>query len=254
MNISLRVFLAFFLFQAHTSLYASSSCYNEYKKLADESFKHDKFKESVALYEKALSCAGSRKKKIAMLASLVTSTFSSRDLSASKEHLDKLLKLHPNNKWALAFKTKLYPIEAVEKKTILFQSGKIQVVRKDGESTLYFESKPTKISNSFVNVFEIIPAPAKSAKLYLVQVNPGGSGTVPHYHFISQNQDTKYTVSKEVGLGYVESIHSTKNRTVVSLGGMPNRFEYNDETGERLPYYFVEPHTLTFENGKVIKD
>lgn len=81
----------------------TSSCYIVNTNKGNELHDSHEYIESIRYYKNAYSCAAKRSEKIASLASLSAAELSSGNKTSSSYYLLELLKISPNNKWAIEF-------------------------------------------------------------------------------------------------------------------------------------------------------
>lgn len=101
-----RIYLITFLLLSPIIVIAEQKlqCYKNNISLGNDSFDNLNYKKSILYYKKSYNCASTRKEKIISLASLATSEMKSNNKETSKEYIEKILSISPNNKWAEKFK------------------------------------------------------------------------------------------------------------------------------------------------------
>jgi hypothetical protein len=80
-----------------------ASCFQEKIDAADKKYEEKEYNDSISLYKEAYNCANDKSQKIKSLASLATSEHSIGNIKATKEYLNQLLEISPNNMWAKNF-------------------------------------------------------------------------------------------------------------------------------------------------------
>jgi hypothetical protein len=97
--------------------------------------------------------------------------------------------------------------------------GNVIVREKDGEQSLFFDNKPLKLVNRFINVNRMLPTPKGAIDVYLIESNAGGSGTLPSYNFlfITEEEPNTPQLSKDFGDGQITSINNNGNSITIKF-------------------------------------
>lgn len=229
-----------------TEIFADGKCYSDYIDLANQSYEKKGYKPAIAFYEKAYKCSISKKQKIVSLAGLVTTENNIGHTESAKKHLNDILILSPQNKWALNYKNKLFMAQKLLRNNhYIFKSKNVAVIKRDGSpQILYINNLPTKISNDYIRVFQIIPSLKNIDRLYLIESNAGGSGTFPIYYFLSVFFGNKYKISESIDSGGVLDFRSNSEEVTIKMDAIYHHFEGN----------LMKPiTTYIFKNGSVQK-
>ncbi len=119
-------------------------------------------------------------------------------------------------------------------------SGNLVVKTEDYMQFLYIDGKKTDVTDKYINITRILPTPSGVLDLYLVELNSGGSGTLPYYHFLTHTFD-KFELSKSFE-GTIKSLSNDGETVKLELNAIYNKF---DNT------LISPPITVSYKNSKL---